>query len=453
MKKFMLIMLVLLIGFAVVLNFLPHLNYRLPLHVDEWVHFQYANHLSSESPLYFNQEYSSLEAGFHYLLATLNNIGIPYLFMFAFFASLTIALICLGVFILARQFFSEKTALFAVLFIALLQSTVAILGPMFFVPMAIGMFFITITLFLIKIKNPLWALVLASVLTIHPPTAMALLLLINIEFIILAIKKQQNYLKNLSFQIISGVLALPLYLDIFLIKKLETINSLSFTIISSPMFIPRFLGYLAIAIIILGIYYAAEKKKYSIAAYVCSLLVFIFVFYHYKIEVFIPYARALMYLFLIFALPFGYGCEKIINFTKNKNFRMIITVALIVLLLILLLPNKIESTKKVYHIINEQEYNDYIWIKENTDKNAIILADPWKANAITPIAERSVYSRIVQGPNSFYESRNNEINQFFQNNCTNLNLLKENNITVVYGKCEDLELEEVHPNVYLLPSQ
>ena len=120
MRKITLAVLILLVVLGVILNLVPHFNYQLPLHVDEWVHFQYSNHLSSGSSLYFNQEYSSLEAGFHYLLATLNSIGIPYLFMFSFFASLVMVFICLGTFILTRQFFSEKAALFAVFFMILL---------------------------------------------------------------------------------------------------------------------------------------------------------------------------------------------------------------------------------------------------------------------------------------------------------------------------------------------
>ena len=142
MKKVNALLLISFIVLAVVLNFIPHLGYNSPLHVDEWVHFQYSNHLSSGAPLYFGGEYHSLEAGFHYLLANLNSIGIPYVFMFTFFASLITILICLGVFILARREFNETAGVFAVLFIALLKSTVEVLGPVFFVPMAIGMFFI-----------------------------------------------------------------------------------------------------------------------------------------------------------------------------------------------------------------------------------------------------------------------------------------------------------------------
>ena len=196
MRKINLILLAIFIFLAVSLNFIPHIDYSYPLHVDEWVHFQYSNHLSSDTPLYFGGEVNSLEAGFHYLLATLNSAGVPYVFMFTFFASLVTILICLGVFILTRRLFNETAGVFAVLFIALLKSTVMILGPVFFVPMAIGMFFIVISLFLIKLNSKALVLILASILIIHPPTAMAILLLINIEFLIKRNRQRLNLPKS-----------------------------------------------------------------------------------------------------------------------------------------------------------------------------------------------------------------------------------------------------------------
>ena len=446
MKKSSIILLIMLVSLAVILNFLPRVHYNYPLHVDEYVHFQYSNYLSSNSPLYFNQEYkNNLESGFHYLLATLNSFGVEYLFMFRFFSSIMTILICLSVFILARKIFNEKAALFAVFFVGLLESSVAILGPMFFVPMSLGMFFIAISLFLIKNNSKAWVLILASILIIHPPSAMALLLLINIEFLMV----RKNYAQNIVLQILAGIIALPLYYDIFLTKKMQAIDYLSFTSISSPLFIPRFLGYFALIIIILGIYFSSEKKHYSIPGYIIGLLAFIFIFYHYKLELFIPYARALMYLFLIFSIVFGYGCYKITGISDNRKIKTVITLGLILLILILMIPGKIESTKKVYHIMEDKDYLAFNFIKENITLEGLAVADPWKANALTPFAERAVYSRIVQGPSEFYEARNNEIKEFFDDNCNNTDFLEENNIRIIYGSCNNDKLEEVYENVYV----
>ena len=68
--------------------------------------------------------------------------------LFKFFAGFLNVLISLGVFILVRRIWTERAALFSVLFITVLKSSVLLLGPMFVVPMAIGLFFIPIGLFL-----------------------------------------------------------------------------------------------------------------------------------------------------------------------------------------------------------------------------------------------------------------------------------------------------------------
>lgn len=445
MKKGTLILLILFTLFAVILNFLPHLNYNYPLHVDEWVHFQYANHLSTGSPLYFGENYKSLEAGFHYILATLNVLGVPYLFMFGFATILLTVLVCLGVFILTRKIWNETAALFSILFIALLQSSVAFLGLVFLVPMVIGLFFILIGLYLVKINSKAWILVLASILIIHPPTALALILLINIEFLI----KRKDYFRNLSYQLISGLIALPFYIPFFISRGTETLDALSFSPIVTAIFIPQFIGWFSLIIVAGGIYFISEKKNYSIFAYVLSLLAFILIFYYLKLEVFIPYARALMYLFIILTIPFGICCERIINFSKKSHIQIIIGIILIALILFFSLPLRIDSNNYIYHVIDSKDYSAFNWIKDNTQKDAIAVLDPWKANAFTPIAERQVYSRIVQGPNAFYEARNNEIYQFFKNNCTNSSFLAQNNISIVYGDCNNSNLKEVYPNVYL----
>lgn len=382
------------------------------------------------------------------MLATLNSLGISYLIMFTFFASLVTILICLGVFILARKLFGETAALFSVLFVVLLKSTVALLGPVFLVPMAVGLFFIPVAVYLVHIKSSAWVLILSSTLIIHPPTALALLLLINTQFIT---EKKFNA-KNILLQGLSGLIALPFYLPFFFERGADSVNALSFTIISGALFIPSFLGYFITAIIAAGIYFSTSKKKYFIAASSLVLLFFIILFYKFKIEFFLPYRRTLMYLFIIFAISFGLGCAEIISLFRSKKIKIIITIILSVLILVFSLPQKLESNSPIYHIINEEDFRALSYIKENTPEESIVLADPWKSNAITPIAERQVYSRIVQGPSRESEAKNEQARIFFANNCQDTAFLEQNNISVIYGKCSSQNLQEVYPNVHRFQS-
>src|SRR3989344_5088387 len=428
-NKFNIIILTILLILGFVLNFLPHLDYDYPLHVDEWVHFTYSKHISDDSPLYFSDSGESLETGFHFLLAVLNLIGIPYLILFKFFAGFLNVLISLGVFVLVRRIWTERAALFSVLFITVLKSSVLLLGPMFVVPMAIGLFFIPIGLFLGLYCRRLLFLIIASLLIIHPPSAIALLILINVYLII-----ERKDVKNLLFQQGLGLLiSLPLYLPILLRYQESTLDYLSFGAEPGFIFIPRFLGVLFTVLIVVGLFFLGNKRQYTFIVYPLVLLSLAILFYRYELNILIPYRRALMYLFEALAIFFGVGCSWIVS--RFKVHRTAVLVVFILILLGISVPGKIDSTGKVYHLIDDNEYDDFLWIKDNT--NGKVLLDPWKALAFTPIAERGVYSRIPQGYNETYMNRNKEIYEFFKDKCTNNTLLNENRIDVVYGDCED----------------
>ncbi len=444
MKKYMFILAIIII-LSAILSFLPHVNYSLRLHVDEYVHFQYASNLTEDSPLYFTGNSTSLERGFHLELATLKSLGVPYLFQFSFFPAILTAILSLSIFIVTRRIFNTTSAIFASLFIALLKSSVEILGPAFLVPMSIGLILITLGLFLLELSSSLFFIPLASLLIIHPPSALAYFLIININLAI----KRTNIKKTIILQAFAFLLALPLYLTRFIEQRLSTIDNLSFTIISSPLFIPRLIGYISILIIALGIYSSLIKKRYDLTIYTLTFIFFIMLFYFYKIELFLPYRRSLMYLFIILSILFGLGCSKIINSSKNKK---IVFAIMLILLLAIYLPPKIQSSDYFYHIAEESDYDSLIYIRENTPSSSIVLAEPWFSNAITPISQRQVYSRIIQGKNKEMQIKNNLAINFFMDECRNTQFLKENNLSIIYGNCSNSDLKEIHQNVYLFQS-
>jgi hypothetical protein len=314
--------------------------------------------------------------------------------------------------------------------------------------MSIGMIFIPIILFLIKKNNSSWVLLLSSVFIIHPPSSLAILLLINIEFFLL----RANYLKNVFLQFFSFLIASPLYYNIFSSKGMLALENLNYNIILTPVSIFEFIGIFNIAVILLGIYASiVYKKNYSICLYIISLLSFIFVFFNYKIEIFIPYARSLMYLFVIFSITFGLGIDYLVSYFKNQKIRNIVLISLIIIFLIINLPKKIESHDNYYKILNTQDYNNFLIIKNITFKDQTAIIDPWLAISFTPIAERKVFSRIVPWSSEFYNEKNNKVYSFFNNSCDNLGFLKENNITIIYGSCNNSHLVSINSKIHLFP--
>ena len=423
--KWTYLVLIFLLVLGAYLNFKPHINYPYPFHVDEWTHFTYAQHLSDSTPLYFGGESTSLEYGFHVFLAVLNSLGVDYLVMFRFLPSLITILIGLSMFIMVRKHFTETAALFSVLFMMLLKSSVSLLGPMFLVPMALGLMFIPLALYLIESR--LLFLIIAATIIMHPPSAIALLFLVNSYLISTWFFDKKFDFKLIKQQIIGITLASPLYLSYLLSKGHEAFGfKESFT---GLLYIPNYFGYLITLIIIIGFIVIDFRKKYTFAIYSTFLLVLTVLYYRFNINILIFYERNLMLLFESFAIPFG----AFFSYTASRfrQYEKILLVLSFVLLLVLLVPSKMESTGYVYQIINDKEYNEFLEFREVEGKKAVL--DPWKAIAFSPLAGKEIYSRIPRGPNTIYLERNKEIFEFFNQSCSNETFLKENEIDIVVG--------------------
>ena len=418
MKKLLLLLLIILLGLGFYTSYLPHLSYDYPLHVDEWVHFTYSQHISDDAPLYFGGESNSLEHGFHLLLSTLNSVGVPYLFMFEFFAGFLSILILLSIFVLVRKYFDEKTALFSVLFMVLLKSSVQLLGPMFFVPMAVGLFLIPVGLFLVESK--LLFLIVSSILMIHPPSGIALLILLGCYSLL-----NLNKLKHVIIQSSLGILlSLPLFASQLMKKGL---SNLAFDeSLINVLFIPRYLGYIITVFVIIGVFAVLHRKKYLFFLYSLLLLLLAVLYYNFGVNLLVMYERNLMYLFLSFSVLFGVGCVFVCDWFKK--YKSLVYVGLMIVFLILVLPVKIESSEKVYHLISDEDYDKFI-----NAKGSIGLVDPYKAITFTPLAKMNVYTRVVQGREEVYSLKNKEVVEYFRNNCTDESFLAGKDIDYVYG--------------------
>ncbi len=106
-----------------------------------------------------------------------------------------------------------------------------------------------------------------------------------------------------------------------------------------------------------------------------------------------------------------------------------------------------------YQIIDETDNEKAEWIQENTKINAVLLCDPWKARALAPIAERTVYSVTPFGPIEKELARVDNPTAFLNNGCRNTSFLIEHNISIVYARgynCYNPYLEELTKDINLL---
>ena len=157
-----------ILGLAFYIAFIPHLNYPYPIHVDEWVHLAWSKAMIGTGNVNFVDPFTgysimgirnNLEAGFHLFWGVFQSVsGISWLTIFRYFPGVILMITVLSVYILARR---EGFGWEAALFTCLIPTTVGILGPAFIVPVAIGLLFLPLSLFLaFNFRTPLSYLVL-----------------------------------------------------------------------------------------------------------------------------------------------------------------------------------------------------------------------------------------------------------------------------------------------------
>ena len=101
------------------------------------------------------------------------------------------------------------------------------------------------------------------------------------------------------------------------------------------------------------------------------------------------------------------------------------------------------------HMIDEQDYEAFVWIKENIGEGyEKAILDPWKATAFTAITGKKVYGRIQRYP----LERAERATEFLDENCQDTEFLRENEITIVYSLfvCDNPDLIKLRRHIYIL---
>jgi len=135
-------------------------------------------------------------------------------------------------------------------------------------------------------------------------------------------------------------------------------------------------------------------------------------------------------------------------FAWSKNYlSVILPLFCLTLVLTTTIPNRLNET--YYHMIDEQDYEAFVWIKENIGEgHEKAILDPWKATAFTAITSKKVFGRIQGYP----LERAKRASEFLNGGCQDTEFLRENGITIVYYlfACDNPDLIELRPHVYIL---
>ena len=464
-----------ILALAFYMAFVPHQGFPYPVHVDEWVHLACAKQMISNagttgltSPFsggapIWNQ---TVEMGFHLFWGIFQQItGISWLIIFKYFPAIIFMLTVVSVYVVARR---EGFGWEAAFFTCLIPTTVGTLGPGFLIPLAMGMLFIPLCLFVAFNLRGWQSYVLLFIFTcslvlMHGATAVCLAIIL-FPYILLNIRKDLKHALG-----ITAALAVPFIAPFPWIFKLLLTRAgalFSYQPLPAHVDLPRdfqLYGYLPVMFFVLGTFWLIRngtQKGYALAFGSLAILavVVVFVQLHFGLE--LIYLRGFVILLLMMSIVAGCGLwwTRRIKLSANlaaklrpvfiaRHLGSVLCMVFIVLTLVIAIPTR--QNIPYYHMIDTKDYNAFVWLAENIDESYDkAILEPWKATAFTAVTGRKVYTKILMAP----KEKDRKALQFLERGCTDTDFLRENSISIVYTRrgCKNPDLVEVRRYVYLL---
>ena len=470
-SAYLLLPVLVLVGY---MAFLPHQSYPYPLHLDEWLHLVRSDALMQAGSTTFLDPFTqsiyslsaNLEAGFHVFWGIFQRIsGVSWLTIFRYFPAIILMFTVLATYVMAQRMgFGWEAALFA----CLIPTSVGILGPTFLVPVALGLFFIPLSLFVAFNLRSVWAYLVLFIFTcflvaIHAPSAICLVIIL-VPYILLNLKSNFKHSLGIALAIFIPFLApFPWIFDMLLptAQKLFTPQALS-EYVDFPRVI-RDYGYLPIALCLLGtlvLSLRGGKRRYGLVLGLVALLAMLVTFYTFHFGIAIMYERGLLFMMLMVGIVAGAGLMWVKNlslpagFTEwlklpllTQNLGRFLCLVLVAVTLYITIPERQQTS--YYYMIDEADYQAFTWIKENVSGDyGKAMLDPWQGAPFIAITGKRVYSWIHTAP-----QRNDEqAYKFLGEGCRDTEFLRDNGISIVYTRleCSNPDLVEVAENVYLL---
>ncbi len=469
------VLLPLLIALAFYLSFIPHQGHAYPVHLDEWLQMGFSNEIISEGKVlgltdpftgqgtHGNQIY---EVGSHLFWAIFHQIsGISWLTIVKYFPPIISCITVLLVYVMAQR---KGFGLEAAFFTCLITTTIGLLGPGFLVPVAMGLPFIVLAIYLafnFKTIGSYIALlaVVGFLVSLHPPTAINLVLIL-IPYILLGLKGDFKH-----SLILAVILAAPFLLPFPWIvdQLLPTAKSmLTQQFAPTHVDIPRMIalyGYLPVLMCLLGTFALALKggrKNYGLVLGLLALLAMLAVFYTLHYGQYFVYIRGLTVMMLMIGIVAGAGLmwERKLRLPDVigsrwkvppilQNVGHILCVIIVGLTLYIAIPAR--QNIPYYYWIDQEDYEAFIWIAGNLDdRYNLAVFDPYKGIPFTAITGKIAYARVTGLPSA----TSADASRFLGNGCEDTAFMRDNGISIVYtqGECHNPDLVEVRDNVYLL---
>ena len=491
-----LLVLGLIMALAFYIGMIPRLDYGYPLHSDEWVHLDEARAIvttatiPSYDPITGEARSDPItgeargstheEVGYHLFLAEIQLLtGLPWLTIFRFLPSSVFALTALCAYIFGKR---GGFGLEAALLVCLVPTTVRFLGPAFAVPVALGLLFVPLILFLV---SNLWAsrglplllLMLLSFLFItHAPTAVFVCLIIVVHGLFQTVRPAsaersagQRALAQMAAVLAVVALSALLFLvyNPWIAKTAATETTLPDSLLTIPGGIISRLGYIPYGLFVLGLgVLAISGRRTDRALLVATLLVALFVFLYYCFGVgsWVLYSRGTLYLSILVLLIAGLATSRIRRWLATSlrprwagGAAFIATGLVVVGLLLPSLGLALQSRydEDYYQRIDGGQYEDFVWVGDNLCPGyERALLDPKFGTPFAAITGRQVYATL---PLTAYPVRPpavDEARQVLRDGVPDAAWLREHGLSIVYSTrpLSNAELVRVHDRVYVLPA-
>ena len=464
------------LALAFYLAYIPHQPSPFPVHWDEWVHLACSTELINNggtegltSPFtggtpIWNQQ---VEFGFHLFWGIFQQItGISWLVIIRYFPAIIFMFTVLSVYVLGRrEGFGWEAALLA----CLVPTTVGILGPGFLVPMAIGMLFIPLALFvafnLRGWQSYLMLFMFACFLILTHAATAVVLVIIFVPYILLNFRRGFKHALGVTLALVAPFMV-PLPWIFHLIRaNLENlfVRTPFPQYVDVPLDFIAFYGYLPTVLFLVGfisLILSGGNKNYGLALGSLALTIMVVTFVQFQYGIELVYLRGSVHLQLMMGIVAGSGlwylrkaklphnlAARLKPAFIRRNFGSVLCVVLIILTIAIAIPAR--QNISYYHMIDKIDYEAFIWITENVEEDYDkVILDPWKATAFTAITGRKVYARALMTP----DEKSGRAYEFLWTGCSDTAFLKENGITIVYTRqdCKNPDLVEVRRYVYLL---
>jgi len=471
----------LILAFAFFMAFIPHLNYMYPLHIDEWFHFGYSQTLTQAQGLPFIEPFygetvvsDHAEIGFHFFLSEIKLLtGLSWINIFLFLPSIIFVLTTLTAFSIGKR---ANFGLEAAFFVALIPTTVRFLGPSFLVPVALGLFFLAIILFLLhccEIKRTTALalfLLLAFLFLFHAVTATAAALLCLIYGFIILWKNESTGIKRWQTPLLiwaSAFLSSSIYVIRFPVHTANLVMNIPQPSFFLPLIYdasPKF-GFIPLALFVVGIGFLLYKEGSKAWGLIISSWVFLTIWLLFQalgIGVTALYERSILYFFLLAGIIAGLATKHIKEWFSNYFIRFTekVTVLSLLVILILVIAAGVSSVRfhfqePFYHLITESQYDDCLWIRENLDSNCQkVLVNPRMAIAFSTLSGRSTYASdatII----FWYPERLKEVDKFLKGNASDTSWLVERSIDTVYTELpiNNPDLKKLREGLYIISKE